>query len=106
MGSDKGLGCGNFFPWEITLADAESFPKKRDKFCRYAAIQKCVEENKGRYSVDAMKKLLTSHDDDPEKFRSICSNVTNFSMIAAPTIGKLLIGHRFPCINGYKEYSI
>jgi len=103
---DAAMCCGNVFPWEVTTRDAPRFPELKDKFSRYANLEKAVEKYKGNYSVEAMKQVLTSHDGDTSKLHTICNNATIVAMIAAPTTGKLLLASRPPCIRGFKDFSV
>ena len=106
MPEDRGICCGNFFTWEIIPEDFDRFPGKQDVFSRYSSLKRAVDGNLGAYSVDAMKAVLTSHEGDPKKVESVCNDGNIVSMIAAPTIGKLLFATRPACVQGFKEYPI
>ena len=105
MPEDRGLCCGNFPLWEINQDDFKSFPHKQDVFSRYLNLKKAVDDNVGRYSVEAMKAVFTNHKGDPEKLESVCNDGTIVAMMAAPTLGRLFFASRPPCVQGFREYT-
>ena len=102
--AERGLCCGNFHPWEIGPEDAAGFPDKAPVFGRYRGVRRGVEENVGRYSVDALRRVLTGHEGDVDACHSVCNANTSLAMIAAPTAGRLLFAAKPPCREGFVEY--
>jgi len=108
---ETGTCWGNFFPWDIGPDDCDDIPEEErrlDAFARYAALKRVVEGNKGKYSVEAMKQVLTSHEGSEDKPHnwSVCNDGTDIAMVAAPTQGKLLFASKPPCVQGFAEYSL
>ncbi len=108
--SGSGLCWGNIWPWDIDLNNCEDIPeekKPKSAFARYNSLRNAVENNKGKYSLDLMKQVLTSHDASSDLLHAynVCNDSTNFAMIAAPARGKLLFASQPPCIQGFEDYS-
>jgi hypothetical protein len=104
MQGDRGLYCGNFYPWEIGPEEFDRYPDHRDAFGRYLALMRGEEEYRDRYSVEGMKTILTRHEENLAG--GVCNNGTIIAMIAAPQRNKLLLASRPPCVQGFEDYSL
>lgn len=109
MSPDLGLCWGNFYPWDIdpeTCAEQDALEGKVpfDAFSRYASLKKAV-DRRDHYTLDAMQKVLTSHEGAPGKPHSysICNDSTDVALIAAPQAGKIWLASQPPCVQGFRE---
>lgn len=114
MPADAGLCWGNFYyPWDTdpaTFADRDTPEGKSpfDAFSRYASLRKAVDRPHGKYTLEAMKQVLASHDGAPGKPHSysVCNDSTDAAMIAAPQSGKLWLASQPPCVQGFRELQV
>lgn len=70
---------------------------------RYKFLAEVARENKGRYSLELMKRTLRSHKNFP---KSICNPATLCATIAVVRENKLLVADKYPCQNKFVEYVI
>ena len=110
--SDVGLCWGNFYPWDINpeTYEEQDTPEGQspfDAFSRYGSLRRTVDQHRGRYTLTAMREVLTSHDGPPDKPHSysVCNDNTDLAMIVAPRSGKLWLACQPPCVQGFRAHS-
>ena len=100
LASDQGLACGNVYPWEADREDIH-FPNEQAVHSRLNALRRVAPP----FSLEAIEKVLTSHDGDPAKCESVCNFGNNVAMIAAPAHRKLWFATRPACPVCYTQFG-